>query len=633
MGTKETTITNNNNSKIINIELNKIDYFKGENIAGEIILNVGFAPISFHQINISFYLNEGWYYETTSDDSTVLYSDENNITLKSFQLNVRELLNKNPNQDLITLNQGNYFLPFNYTLSNFISPTCEYYMNGGRGYLRYYLIAELISPYSNSNENNEIYKKIIIVKSQPKILKTPLVYSKESEVKKWGLFNEGKTILHVTYYKNYGVFDEMIPITVTVDNTNSDLDVTLIKIVLIRNINFHKCNQKPSFSFKSNVFSLKNNVSIKKNSKETFNYQINLKDNNLRIIKFYKIDDPYPSNIDLNYLLPTVNGNLIRCDYSIKISCEYDSFVTYNNRPRVFLPIYIGHQGTSNIYDSIENIDYNKEPFMNMEELKPENDKMFDDFVVVDDNLNKKEYKSEIVKNNIDNSINDIKKNENLSFSVPPFVEQGNKNNNYYDNNFNQNNNLNYNYNEYQNNNYNNSISYNNDNQNNNINYNPNNNQYNNSNNYQNNNSNKNLYYNNISNNDIQYINYIQDKSQNYNQNNYYNNNINYNNKLNYYEQNQNKLPISNNINSSKYNNDINYNYPQNISSNNNINENEKKDDLKSHKSSNKLDAFLNDANLNNDSISLNSNGVIEQFLNGPYPINNNEEYNKNENI
>jgi hypothetical protein len=29
----------------------------------------------------------------------------------------------------------------------------------------------------------------------------------------------------------------------------------------------------------------------------------------------------------------------------------------------------------------------------------------------------------------------------------------------------------------------------------------------------------------------------------------------------------------------------------------------------------------------------LNSNGVIEQFLNGPYPINNNEEYNKNENI
>ena len=599
MGNPDSKIKNN--SKTILIQLPKIDYFKGENINGEIILNVELIPLSFHQINISLYLNEGWYYETGGEDST-LYSEKNEIVLKSFQLNVRELLNKNPNQELITLNQGNYYLPFNYKLSTLISPSCEYYMNSGRGFLRYYLKAELISPYNNSGEKNEIYEQLLIVKSPPKILKSPLVFTKESNVKKWGLLNKGNTILHVTYYKNYGVFDEMVPITVTVDNSKGDLDVTLIKVTLIRNINFLKFKNNSSFYFKSHAIELKSNVCIKKNCKETFNYQINLRDNNLKKKNFYKIDDPYSDNIDLNYLLPTVNGNLIRCDYVIKISCEFESLVTYNNRPRVFLPLNIGHPGKDDINDSILN--HKGESFVDMEELKPEKDKMYNDFVVVEDSLNdnKNECKSEIVEHKINPNDSEVNENSIPFKSMPHFGEYGIGNNNYEKNTFNQNNDINYNYNQYQSiNSKNNYTSY--DNQNSKINYNYNDNQ------------------NNYHENDI-----------NYNLNDNLNNNTN-NNQINNYQNNLYENSI-NNLNNNTNNNQIN-NYQNNLYENsiNNQNYNTNNNQINNYQNNSHENSINNqNYNTNNNQINNYQNNLYENSINNLNNDTNNNQINNYQN-
>ena len=310
-------------SNIIKIIIPKIDYFQGENISGEILLKVG-IPISFTQIRISFILYEGWYYETGGENSN-LYNEINNITLKSFNLNVREILNKEF-QPILILNQGDYYLPFNYKLSNLISP---------------------------NNKKREIYEHLIMVKSSPKILKSPLNYYSTINIKRWGLVDKGIVSLGVNYNKNYAFFDEIIPITVLVDNTKSELDVTLIKIILIRNVNFLKMKYSKSFYFQNNVIEIKSNVNVLKNTKEVFNFSINLRDTSLKKIYYKNIDDPYPDTIDLNYLLPTVNGNLIRCDYVIKISCHFETLVPYENRPRVFLPLNIGHQGKNNIRMSI----------------------------------------------------------------------------------------------------------------------------------------------------------------------------------------------------------------------------------------------------------------------------------------
>ena len=418
-------------SNIIKIIIPKIDYFQGENISGEILLKVG-IPISFTQIRISFILYEGWYYETGVENST-LYNEINNITLKSFNLNVREILNKELHP-IIVLNQGDYYLPFNYKLSNLISPNCEYYINSGRGFLRYILSAEIISP---NNKKREIYEHLIIVKASPKILKSPLNYFSNINIKRWGLVDKGMVSLGVNYNKNYAFFDEIIPITVLVDNTKGELDINLIKIILIRNVNFLKMKYSKSFYFQNNVIEIKSNVNVLKNTKEVFNFSINLRDTSLKKIYYKNIDDPYPDNIDLNYLLPTVNGNLIRCDYVLKISCHFETLVPYENRPRVFLPLNIGHQGKNNLRMSIlhnneKNIDINEE------KIDIENDLMFDDFVVIDDdNENEKDFKSELII--MDREFSIVNDNDNYFQSMPL------KNFDYQNNIINKNNNKNIN--------------------------------------------------------------------------------------------------------------------------------------------------------------------------------------------
>ncbi len=447
-------------SNIIKIIIPKIDYFQGENISGEILLKVG-IPVSFTQIRISFILYEGWYYETGGENSN-LYNEINNITLKSFNLNVREILNKEL-QPIIILNQGDYFFPFNYKLSNLISPNCEYYINSGRGFLRYILSAEIISP---NNKTREIYEHLIMVKASPKILKSPLNYISNINIKRWGLVDKGSVSLGVNYNKNYAFFDEIIPITVLVDNTKSELDVTLIKIILIRNVNFLKMKYSKSFYFQNNVIEIKSNVNVLKNTKEVFNFSINLRDTSLKKIYYKNIDDPYPDTIDLNYLLPTVNGNLIRCDYVIKISCHFETLVPYENRPRVFLPLNIGHQGKNNIRMSILQNNEKNNNIINEEKIDIENDLMYDDFVVIDDdNENEKDYKSELILmdrefsvvnnddnyfqsmplKNIDYQNNILKNNKNIN-KYPKLNEKNNIQINNQNNNFNPNfNNQNYN--------------------------------------------------------------------------------------------------------------------------------------------------------------------------------------------
>ena len=192
-----------------------------------------------------------------------------------------------------------------------------------------------------------------------------------------------------------------------------------------------------SFYFQNNVIEIKSNVNVLKNTKEVFNFSINLRDTSLKKIYYKNIDDPYPDNIDLNYLLPTVNGNLIRCDYVLKISCHFETLVPYENRPRVFLPLNIGHQGKNNLRMSIlhnneKNIDINEE------KIDIENDLMFDDFVVIDDdNENEKDFKSELII--MDREFSIVNDNDNYFQSMPL------KNFDYQNNIINKNNNKNIN--------------------------------------------------------------------------------------------------------------------------------------------------------------------------------------------
>lgn len=149
--------------------------------------------------------------------------------------------------------------------------------------------------------------------------------------------NKESTNITVSYLKNYSVFDEIVPITVIVDNRLGELDVILVKVLLIRNINFF--NSKYGMRHNQVLYPIiiNSNVTVKKYSTESFNFSLNLRDTSLKKTNYNPVDDPYPQNLDLNYFLPTTNGNLVRCDYCIKVSCHFECLVPYDCSHRVIL--------------------------------------------------------------------------------------------------------------------------------------------------------------------------------------------------------------------------------------------------------------------------------------------------------
>ena len=102
------------------IETNKDYYFKGEIIEGNIILDCA-TNINLKEITISFYQNENWVIQETSD---VKYGEKNNQLLSKFDIGLDKILNDN--NEIKTLDPGRYIFPFKIELPNFLQPSFEY---------------------------------------------------------------------------------------------------------------------------------------------------------------------------------------------------------------------------------------------------------------------------------------------------------------------------------------------------------------------------------------------------------------------------------------------------------------------------------------------------------------------------
>jgi len=53
---------------------------------------------------------------------------------------------------------------------------------------------------------------------------------------------------------------------------------------------------------------------------------------------------PYTNISDINYFLPTIKTLILECSYTLKFTLYFDSFVKYNDRPRIIIDLIICHQ-------------------------------------------------------------------------------------------------------------------------------------------------------------------------------------------------------------------------------------------------------------------------------------------------
>lgn len=431
----------NKNTKILIIETNKEYYFKGEIIEGNIILNC-ISNLTLNEISIALYSKENWIIQETS---TIKYGEKNNQLLSKFDIGLNKILNNN--KDINVLVPGRYIFPFQIQLPNYLQPSFEYPIPNRAAYLRYLLESEIISNDIKTKSN--IY---ILIKGSFILLRTPKIFSSVTNVHKWGMFDGGSTILKVSYKKNNFTIDEMIPLNIDIDNTRGKLKVKESKIRIIRTIQFSKPDKSSieKYPLEKTIYSKVFWSEVFPNSKRSFLFQTEIIDKDLIDFNFFGENNPYPKIKDINILLPSIEGRIIKCDYRIQVSLYFDSFVTSGYRPRVCLPISIIHQfqeednNLSNIQNENSlNVNINTTNYYN-------NNSFTDSSMLYDKNYeNKKQIENNSINNNFscqmtdlskfncmtnknENERNNIKEISNLNINKKPNYIELNEETNYY---------------------------------------------------------------------------------------------------------------------------------------------------------------------------------------------------------
>lgn len=338
-------------SDVFEIILNKDYYLTNEPIEGEIHLIVH-STILIYDIEVNLIKAEAWKYHIDEEQSGMEYICEPVFTKI---VNIGTQLGLSGEKKV--LSQGEYHFKFNFIHP--IQPSFEYNNNI---YLRYSLTAKTVGPYNAFSAN-----KVICIKRAPPSSKENISFVSSTNVNSWGVFSKGMTILEVSYPPKKYKLNDVVPLTVKVDNMRGKINVKEIKMNLKRVIKLKKTTTNKELIIKHKLYEEKFAFNVKQNEQyqEIINFPLfssrkPIQDYNTFINSFdnsqYK-------------LLPTVKSTLISCEYYIKVTCYFNSFVTDKSKPIVYASIEIA--------DEISN--ENEEQPMQLEG----NVENFDDFIII----------------------------------------------------------------------------------------------------------------------------------------------------------------------------------------------------------------------------------------------------------
>ena len=236
-------------------------------------------------------------------------------------------------------------IDFTFPIPEDLTPSFEYPLNKYKCYIRYYLIGKCTS-------NDKVYScsYIILIKA---------IYHEENIQNKYEVktnistyFNnkgECETIIYVD--KNYITFDDQMSFNIEIHNEKCKLDLSYIKVTIQRDILFTSSNKKKLLNDQTINNRINHKINIKKEENGTEYLNINLnKNENFNLGGWIS---PY-KNFSIFYLIPSIHTTYIKCIYNMKITVYLkDKFISKNHRPRIIIPIQIGHQ-TKEEYDKIK---------------------------------------------------------------------------------------------------------------------------------------------------------------------------------------------------------------------------------------------------------------------------------------
>ena len=334
----------------INISVEKIIYFPGEEIKGFVYIQ-GKGTLAnplFIYALVKVSISQIYYYEY--DVETKIESDlgEEKFKLKiPFVDKVKEKETQiiystmfNYSQYLGTNLIDGLKLPFQIILPNNIEPTF-YFKNS---YIRHILTFDFYE-YESKTSIGFIIKNPRFFSLENKSLKEPLTVFKDMTKSKFIFFSQGKIAVYITSKSNSYKYGDKIPLEITIDSSELNINLIGIQIKFDRYIQFNNKNDKNSIKefFTHNLFCKEIKFEEKKN-----NYKYN-------VVIVPKNDDYcfepdiFYSIIEANYLklnfpeidlFPFCSGGLINCLYLINVKLYFDSLATTDETISIPIELY-----------------------------------------------------------------------------------------------------------------------------------------------------------------------------------------------------------------------------------------------------------------------------------------------------
>ena len=330
----------NNAKTTLDVHFDKSYLFVGDSIKGTIEI-CSKSGLVIEELTIEIFLSEEWKFR----EGNINKSDYYKSSIEFYILDLKQIKNsKIIEGGNILLPPGITFLPFDIPFSEENFPCFEYPSPDKRGFIRYNFEINLVSPNYNDKAFVSAY---LILLAKPIIDSKRLLYmSITQNIKKWKLFGEGDTKLNVNFPSTNFRYDSMCKIDIEIDNTNGKMKTKELKFTFKRTINYKNKNGEIKHKIVTKIKRKKLSAEVRPGNKSKYEYNVYLKENETS--KNFNYDfQVIPYNIDIeniDFFMPTIKGKLITCDYVIKISLYFESFVDKKHRPRIRFPINLVHR-------------------------------------------------------------------------------------------------------------------------------------------------------------------------------------------------------------------------------------------------------------------------------------------------
>ena len=312
-------------------------FFADDFIEGQVELSSS-VQIIINDINLV--LNSMEFWSTFSKEMNTNINEKNDTSLVSVNLDVKRKLNINSN--LVALKPGKFNFGFKFKVPKIPEASFEFPSQEGKAYLRYYLAANIISPYVKGNTSTYI----IIKKRQSIEMNKQVSFTVENSIHKWGLFGGGKTKMVVTSINGTDnfKFGEKINFDISIDNKNGKINTTECKAVLNRTVVFKTKLSEKKKTVVDELISKKIKTETLPGESKNFSCNLSLEKIENKNFDIKGASIPYTNISDINYFLPTMKTLILECSYTLKFTLYFDSFVKYNDRPRIIIDLIICHQ-------------------------------------------------------------------------------------------------------------------------------------------------------------------------------------------------------------------------------------------------------------------------------------------------